>query len=296
MWFGRTVTTAGTPVPKREVEEKSRGSGSVITYRLSPEKLERVRRGERLEDVRKEDQPMTTVTEAPKAPDKLEVLRRLAAGWKIARIEEELGLSKGALQYWLGKWGLKGVRGEQAQRLLDETLIDQKAEYTAEQPAEKAPAPKPETTAAEVVQGMKEYETVERLRRELAAKEAKISELEAERERNRDEIEKLKAANARAVALAGQTAEKHLADIEKLKEERDALLQTIERAVGEGGRREVECVDAIEAATAGLVGGLAYHTGAAIQHLWQWKTVEDLRRARGNIDRLIESAVMEGAG
>lgn len=293
MWNRRSITSSGTPVPNRENELKARGNGPVITYRLSPEELERVRRGERLE--RKEEQTMSTTT-APKVPDKLEVLRRLAAGKKISRIEEELGLSRGALQYWLNKWGLKGVKGEQAQQLLDETLIDQRAEYAAEQPAEKAPAPKPETTAAEVVQGMKEYETVERLRRELAAKEAKISELEAERERNRDEIEKLKAANARAVALAGQTAEKHLADIEKLKEERDALLQTIERAVGEGGRREVECVDAIEAATAGLVGGLAYHTGAAIQHLWQWKTVEDLRRARGNIDRLFESAVMEGAG
>lgn len=280
------VISTGTPIPKRETEMKVRGNGPVITYRLSPEELERVRRGERLE--RKEESSMSTATETPKTPDKVEVLRRLAAGKPVSKIETEMGLGKGVLHYWIGRWGLRGVKGEQAQRMLDELLIDQRAEYAAEQPAEKAPAPKPETTAAEVIQGMKEYETVERLRRELAAKEARISELEAERERNRDEIEKLKAANARAVALAGQTAEKHLAEIEQLKEERDALLQTVERAVGEGGRREVECVDAIEAATAGLVGGLAYHTGAAIQHLWQWKTVEDLRRARGNIDRLIE--------
>ncbi|REK54045.1 MAG: hypothetical protein C6W55_12450, partial [Thermobacillus sp.] len=100
MWYGRAVTTTGTPVPKRDIEEKSSGSGPVITYRLSPEELERVRRGEKLE--KKEEQTMSTTT-APKAPDKMEVLRRLAAGWKVSRIEEELGLSKGALHYWIGK-------------------------------------------------------------------------------------------------------------------------------------------------------------------------------------------------
>lgn len=283
------LTSTGTPIPKRDIEAKARGSGPVITYRLSPEELERVRRGERLE--RKEEQNVATTT----APDKAEVLRRLAAGKSVSKIETEMGLGKGVLHYWIDKWGLKGVKGEQAQRMLDELLIDQRAEYAAEQPAEKAPAPKPETTAAEVIQGMKEYETVERLRRELAAKEARISELEAERERNRDEIEKLKAANARAVALAGQTAEKHLAEIEQLKEERDALLQTVERAVDQDKPSRIDIMRVIEEAVLGLSGIEAYYTGAAIEHLWRWQTVEDLRRARHHIDRLVETVVVEGA-
>jgi hypothetical protein len=259
------LTHTGTPVPKRDVEERSRGSGPVITYRLSPEELERVRRGERLE-TRKEEATMSTAT----APNKLDVLRRLAAGWKISRIEEELGLSKGALRYWLDKWGLKGVKGEQAQQMLDE-LIDQRAEYRAVTAVadSKQSADSP-SIAGQIVQGLKTHELIERLRRELAEKTARITELEAERKQNREKIE-------------------------QLREERDALLQTVERAIGEGSRREVSSIEAIEAATVGLSGGLAYHTGAAIEQLWRWQTVEDLRRARHHIDRLVDSVVLEGA-
>jgi len=53
---------------------------------------------------------------------------------------------------------------------------------------------------------------------------------------------------------------------------------------------KVECIDAIESATAGLTGGVAYCTGAAIEYLWLWSRkggVEDLKKARWYIDRLI---------
>ncbi|GIP38326.1 hypothetical protein J31TS4_16060 [Paenibacillus sp. J31TS4] len=53
----------------------------------------------------------------------------------------------------------------------------------------------------------------------------------------------------------------------------------------------VECIEAIEAATVGLLAGEAYNTGAAIKYLWRWKRkngIEDLRKARWYIDRLIE--------
>jgi len=59
------LTSTGTPIPKRDIEAKARGSGPVITYRLSPEELERVRRGERLE--KKEEQTMSTTTGAESA-------------------------------------------------------------------------------------------------------------------------------------------------------------------------------------------------------------------------------------
>ncbi|MBB3070451.1 hypothetical protein FHS14_003453 [Paenibacillus baekrokdamisoli] len=52
----------------------------------------------------------------------------------------------------------------------------------------------------------------------------------------------------------------------------------------------IECIDAIEAATTGLVGGQAYNTGAAIKYLWRWSRkngIEDLQKARWYIDRLI---------
>lgn len=53
----------------------------------------------------------------------------------------------------------------------------------------------------------------------------------------------------------------------------------------------IECIDAIDAATIGLTGGQAYSIGAAINHLWSWSrngSIEDLKMAKWHIDRLIE--------
>ena len=52
----------------------------------------------------------------------------------------------------------------------------------------------------------------------------------------------------------------------------------------------VECIDAIEAATVDLTGIEAVSTGNVIKYVWRWKRkngVEDLRKARGYLDRLI---------
>lgn len=52
----------------------------------------------------------------------------------------------------------------------------------------------------------------------------------------------------------------------------------------------VECIDAIKAATTGLVGFEGYCTGNIIKYLWRWKQkngTEDLRKAVWYIDRLI---------
>lgn len=52
----------------------------------------------------------------------------------------------------------------------------------------------------------------------------------------------------------------------------------------------VECIDALTAATVGLEGIEAVCTANAIKYLWRWKRkngVEDLRKARWYIDRLI---------
>ena len=57
----------------------------------------------------------------------------------------------------------------------------------------------------------------------------------------------------------------------------------------------MECIDAIEAAVAGLVGLEASHTAMAIKYLWRWKAkngTEDLRKARWYIERLIEKIEM----
>jgi len=54
----------------------------------------------------------------------------------------------------------------------------------------------------------------------------------------------------------------------------------------------VECIDAIESATVNLTGIEAVCTANAIKYLWRWKQkngVEDLRKAKWYISRLIES-------
>lgn len=55
---------------------------------------------------------------------------------------------------------------------------------------------------------------------------------------------------------------------------------------------KVECIDALEAATASLTGIEAFNTASAIKYLWRWKLkngVEDLKKARWYLDRLISA-------
>ena len=54
---------------------------------------------------------------------------------------------------------------------------------------------------------------------------------------------------------------------------------------------KVECIDALEAATAGLEGIEAVCTANAIKYLWRWKHKngkEDLRKAMWYITRLLQ--------
>ena len=53
---------------------------------------------------------------------------------------------------------------------------------------------------------------------------------------------------------------------------------------------KIECIDAIEAATAGLEGIEAVCIGNVIKYAWRWKWkngIEDLRKARRYLDILI---------
>jgi hypothetical protein len=61
---------------------------------------------------------------------------------------------------------------------------------------------------------------------------------------------------------------------------------------------KIECIDAIEAATAGLLGIEAFCTGCAIKYLWRWKKkngLEDLAKAQWYIERLREHLRTGGA-
>lgn len=53
---------------------------------------------------------------------------------------------------------------------------------------------------------------------------------------------------------------------------------------------DIECIDAIKAATPGLTGYEGFLVGNAIKYLWRWKHkggVTDLEKSRWYIDRLI---------
>lgn len=52
----------------------------------------------------------------------------------------------------------------------------------------------------------------------------------------------------------------------------------------------LECIEVIDAATEGLTGIEATHTGQVIKYIWRWKKkngVEDLKKAKWYLDRLI---------
>lgn len=54
---------------------------------------------------------------------------------------------------------------------------------------------------------------------------------------------------------------------------------------------KIECIEALESATAGLCGIEAICTANAIKYLWCWKLkngVQDLEKAKWYIDKLIE--------
>ena len=54
---------------------------------------------------------------------------------------------------------------------------------------------------------------------------------------------------------------------------------------------KIECIEALESATAGLCGIEAICTANSIKYLWRWKLkngVQDLEKAKWYIDKLIE--------
>lgn len=60
---------------------------------------------------------------------------------------------------------------------------------------------------------------------------------------------------------------------------------------------EIECIDALEAATINLKGSDAICTANAIKYLWRWKDkngIEDLKKSLWYVNRLIKKNVKGG--
>ena len=90
--------STGTPVPKREIEEMSRGSGPVITYKLTPEELEHYRATGKLI---REEKHMSTLT-------KEQYLQlRLQGKGRTEIMKERYKSNTQAFYRQLQTWGIK---------------------------------------------------------------------------------------------------------------------------------------------------------------------------------------------
>lgn len=292
----------GTPVPKRDVELKAKGSGPVITYKLPPEELQAkygppmakrpgVRDRLAISDFEKEVKSMSAQPKDGKlGPSKEDFLRQIANGKSINKVEREWGMKPGSLHYWVGKWGLKGIKPDQARQLLDEMMIDGEAEKPVESVDPHRDVAKKLFEAAPVSADL------EPAARIIAAEVELHKEKDAEIDQLRKQVDEF----ASGILSRDREISQLKQALNEIKAERDVLLQTVEKAV-DGGHDpvnhpahytagKVECIDAIEAATIGLSGGVAYCTGAAIKYLWRWSRkngLEDLKKARWYLDRLI---------
>ncbi|MNB95740.1 hypothetical protein D3C75_429270 [compost metagenome] len=195
-----------------------------------------------------------------------------ATGKTLAQIAKEQGVSEVTVYNHMDKWAKEGkLPGPSVEQL-----------------------PKP----------LREKDTEQRPATELEL----LDKAEREIERLTEEVEHWKGHASNEVALSGKANEQLTAEIERLTAERDELLSHIaeletEQApvtatlIGDPVNHPahytagaIECIDAIEAATAQLSGKEAYSTGQIIKYVWRWRMkggAEDLQKARWYLDRLI---------
>lgn len=271
-------------VPVRDIQREASASGPVQTYQLSEEELARYRampgpdgKGKkpvqfwddfasrtqaRHANKKQESEEQTTMSPKP-ILSRQELLERIAAGKSLADIEREQGMKHNSIYALVKTYDLKGITPGKARELL-------------------ATSPNAPDDRATLEQRMKDYQSqavagwaeAERLQEELKAASSKQEE------------------HVRIIDdLRMNLAQQQQANAELLEERKQLLQQIEERTHSTAG--VVECIDAIEAATVGLVSGQAYITGSAIESLWHWNRkggIEGLRKARLYIDRLIEEA------
>ncbi|MNW37044.1 hypothetical protein D3C74_140750 [compost metagenome] len=159
------------PIPARirEVEERTRGHGPVITYQLSPEELEQYRGG--MEDMARGAKMEISMT-------KEEYLQQRLSGKGRTRIMKDLGSSTVAFYKQLKEWGIKEADAEERQM---ELLAPAK---TAQ---EKEDAPKlsqsTEQEWAELVAALALWKN------DAERKAEYIADLEGELRKSREEVE-----------------------------------------------------------------------------------------------------------
>ncbi|MGM1047624.1 MAG: DUF3310 domain-containing protein [Bacillota bacterium] len=262
----------------------------------------------------KEENNMPVVKEGPSCGLTKEILiEQVAKGETLSSVERAWGMKYNTIHNWVKKWGLKGINQAKAQDLLNPTLSAADKLPKIEDPQPKTPLLRERDlmpTAGKELVKLRQANTAikaerDRLLQERDDYKQAAEDLEAKASGYDEQVELLNQTKARLNELemergellikletANQTIKRDpnsayetLVDLGVLQEPADPVNHPIHYTRG-----GIECIDAIEAATAGLSGPEAYSTGAAIKYLWRWKWKngpEDLQKAAWYINRLI---------
>lgn len=278
-----------TPVPRRANELKATKPSEVVTYQLSADELAKyralpapdnkdVKKQIEIKTKSKEENDMAAVKDGPACGLTKDILiEQVAKGETLSSIERAWGMKYNTIHNWVKKWGLKGINPAKAQELLDELKQPVMREKDALQN---------DAVKAEVYQ-----QTTEMLKKEKSALEDDLAKVRSELEQAVSKIYDLE----RQLSLSREANSALKDEYDRLLQEREELPTAQEpydpvNHPSHYTRGDIECIDAIEAATAGLSGPEAYSTGAAIKYLWRWKHKngrEDLQKAVWYVNRLI---------
>ncbi|GIO90761.1 sigma-70 family RNA polymerase sigma factor [Paenibacillus lactis] len=216
------------------------------------------------------------------------LIEEIAKGETLSSIERAWGMKYNTIHSWVKKWDLKGITQAKAQDMLSESKqpimrekdVKQNDAVKAEVYQQTAEMLKKEKSALE--------EDLTKVRSELEQAVSKIYDLERQLSLSREANCNLKD----KYDLLLQEREEYKRNLEEFKKLPAVLLEPSDPVNHplHYTRGDIECIDAIEAATAGLSGPEAYSTGAAIKYLWRWKYKngrEDLQKAAWYVNRLI---------
>lgn len=191
----RTSERRSTPAPRADVERMSRGSSHVVTYQLSddeiikyralplpPEALAKQRKAAEREERRKakqerQEKDMPIEKEGPACGlTKQALIEAVAQGESLSSIERAWGMKYNAIHVWVKKWGLKGIKPEQAKAMLKGD-VSQSAESQSLTPEQEEAARKLFDAAPTVSEDANSAAAAAQLVEEGAQKDAEIERL-----------------------------------------------------------------------------------------------------------------------
>ncbi|MBU5673221.1 hypothetical protein [Paenibacillus brevis] len=174
----RTSERNVIPVPRRDVEELSRGSGPVIKYTLSPEELEKYRGGS--EDMARGEKVEISMT-------KQEYLQQRISGKGRTQIMKDLGCGTAAFYKLLKEWGIKEPDAEEREMELL-APVKEVSSVPEQAPAQLSRADTPNKREQELA----ELQAALALWKNQATRKAEyIADLEGELTKAREEAESL---------------------------------------------------------------------------------------------------------